>query len=88
MFERFKNDSFALAEKAYELPEKIEIILDNLSRLEEYNSEIKKLKKEGTEQINQKMALKQNSEPNRKAEKSEAGFCLEKKKKKKKKNNK
>ena len=46
MFERFKNDSFALAEKAYELPEKIEIILDNLSRLEEYNSEIKNLKKE------------------------------------------
>ena len=45
MFERFKNDSFALAEKAYELPEKIEIILDNLSRLEEYNSEIKNLKK-------------------------------------------
>jgi len=35
-----------LAEKAYELPEKIEIILDNLSRLEEYNSEIKNLKKE------------------------------------------
>ena len=46
MFERFKNDSFTLAEKAYELPEKIEIIIDNLSRLEEYNSEIKNLKKE------------------------------------------
>ena len=46
MFERFKNDSFALAEKAYELPEKIEIILENLSNLEEYNSEIKNLKAE------------------------------------------
>tara|TARA_Y100000817_G_scaffold314873_1_gene315668 strand:+ start:1982 stop:3520 length:1539 start_codon:yes stop_codon:yes gene_type:complete len=46
IFEKFKNDSFALAEKAYELPEKIEIILENISNLEDYNKEIRTLKEE------------------------------------------
>ena len=44
--EQLKNNTGEFAEKAYELPEKLETIFNNLANLNEFNSEIKNLRKD------------------------------------------
>jgi cell shape-determining protein MreC len=44
--EQLKNNTGDFAEKAYELPEKLETIFNNLANLNEFNNEIKNLRKD------------------------------------------
>ena len=46
LLEQLKNNTGEFAEKAYELPEKLETIFNNLANLNEFNSEIKNLRKD------------------------------------------
>jgi len=44
--EQLKNNTGDFAEKAYELPEKLETMFNNLANLNEFNNEIKNLRKD------------------------------------------
>ena len=44
--EQLKNNTGDFAEKAYELPDKLESIFNNLANLDEFNDEVKSLRKE------------------------------------------
>ena len=46
LLEQLKNNTGDFAEKAYELPEKLETIFNNLANLNEFNNEIKNLRKD------------------------------------------
>ena len=46
LFKKIKDDVPNLFEKAYELPEKLEAIFENISNLDEFNDEVKSLRKE------------------------------------------
>ena len=46
LLEQLKNNTGDFAEKAYELPEKLETIFNNLANLNEFNNEIKSLRKD------------------------------------------
>lgn len=46
LMEKLKNNTGEFAEKAYELPEKIEAVFNNLANLNEFNDEIKNLRKD------------------------------------------
>jgi ubiquinone biosynthesis protein len=46
LLEQLKNNTSDFAEKAYELPEKLETIFNNLANLNEFNNEIKNLRKD------------------------------------------
>lgn len=46
LLDQLKNNTGDFAEKAYELPEKLETIFNNLANLNEFNNEIKNLRKD------------------------------------------
>ena len=46
LLKKFKKDAPSLLEKAYEFPEKLESIFENISNLDEFNDEVKGLRKE------------------------------------------
>jgi ubiquinone biosynthesis protein len=46
LMDKLKNNTGEFAEKAYELPEKIEAVFNNLANLNEFNDEIKNLRKD------------------------------------------
>ena len=46
LLEQLKNNTGDFAEKAYELPEKLETMFNNLANLNEFNNEIKNLRKD------------------------------------------
>ena len=50
IMEQLKNNTGDFAEKAYELPEKLESIFNNLANLDEFNEEIKSLRKDLSKQ--------------------------------------
>ena len=52
LFKKFKEDVPGLLEKAYEFPEKLETIFENISNLDEFNDEMKSLRKEINTQKN------------------------------------
>jgi len=50
IMEQLKNNTGDLAEKAYELPDKLESIFNNLANLDEFNDEIKSLRRDMSKQ--------------------------------------
>jgi len=50
LIDKLKNNTGEFAEKAYELPEKIESIFNNLANLNEFNDEIKNLRQDLSDQ--------------------------------------
>ena len=52
IFKKIKDDVPNLFEKAYELPEKLEVMFENISNLDEFNDEVKSLRKEINTQKN------------------------------------
>ena len=50
LIDKLKNNTGEFAEKAYELPEKIESVFNNLANLNEFNDEIKNLRQDLSDQ--------------------------------------